>query len=940
MKDGTSQRRRTIRAMAPLRALEDRASVEWRNAVRRVRAMWSSPRGMLYRERVASWRAHPAAGWFVLAGGIVCMTLLVAAIDRAAVPVANPGMLYLPFVAMLAYYWGWRFGVLAAVLDLVCVYVFFNEPAGLWKTLSPRSEEQLIALAAVTAFMLGIVQLAVNRRELAEREAGRFAALSSVGIALSGEHDEARLLHLIAQTARDLTGAEFAAFTLRPLDVMGQPLVPAEGNLFHLAAVVGVTREQEALFRRMPLGGEGLLAPIFREGVPVRVADALALALPAHGDQAPALAQAALDRRDEARRSAVAYAHGDRQPENLVTLGVPRGHPVVRSFLGAPLLDLSGQVRGGLLLGHTQPARFTHEHEEMLLGLAAEASVAIENVRLYRAATTQAQELDTIFESIADGVLVVDAEGAVLRENAPAARTREQIARHEGAGAMLETLLRQPAQRALEAQHEISLPATFALDDGDMRDIVVSASPLRLSGSEAGQEPPVPLAAGAEPGSQESPSTMAVIVWHDVTESRRLLVERQARSDAEARWKLLQRVIDELPTGVYLVRGTDARLILANRAAEDVWGAEWPVGKPMADFLETSGVRIFATDGKLLTPDNLATVRTVRRGEAVRHEQQIIRRPKSGTLPILFNAVPLDPHLFAAAEPGGRDTSDSAEPVALIVLQDMTALKEAERLKDEFIAIAAHELRNPTAAIKGYADMLRSRSEGSNGHELQEWQVEAIMTIDQSTSRLVELTEDLLDVTRLQAGRLELRLEPHDLVALARRVVRRLQVTTQHHALGVQADEPYVVVTIDVKRMEQVLTNLLANAIKYSPEGGPIDVSIRENSIDGTASLSVRDQGIGIPPSQQARIFGRFERAENARALGITGTGLGLYLSRELVVRHGGRVWFESIEDEGTTFYITLPLATDDTDTTVFSVNGASAETNAARDTSGAGDSA
>lgn len=104
----------------------------------------------------------------------------------------------------------------------------------------------------------------------------RFAALSRVGTALMRELDETRLLHLIAETACELTGADFAAFSVRPTDESGQLLVPSKGNLFHLAAVVGVTKEQEALFRRMPLGGEGLLAPIFRHGVSVLVPDVLA----------------------------------------------------------------------------------------------------------------------------------------------------------------------------------------------------------------------------------------------------------------------------------------------------------------------------------------------------------------------------------------------------------------------------------------------------------------------------------------------------------------------------------------------------------------------------------------------------------------------------------------------------------------------------------------
>jgi signal transduction histidine kinase len=891
-----------------------RACAAWQRAKRQVGQLWSSPRGMLYRERAARVRAHPLSGWVVLAGGTAFMTLLVAAIDQILVPLPNPGIVYLPFVAMIAYYWDWRFGLLAGLLDVACVYVFFITPVGLSKELNSRSIEQLVALVGVTAFMLLLVQLASSRRQMAEREAGRFAALSSIGVAMAGERDEARLLHLIAQTARDLTGAEFAAFTLRPVDAMGQPLVPAEGNLFHLAAVEGVTEQQEALFRRMPLGGEGLLAPIFRQGVPVRLADALELSMPAHGAQSLPLTQAAESRQEAARRSAITYAQGSRSQSDLIGIGVPRGHPIVRSFLGAPLLDHQGEVRGGLLLGHSMPDRFTHEHEDLLLGLAAEAAVAIENVRLYQSASAQARELDTIFESLAEGLLVLDAHGRVVRENDMARRMRADLAVSDSASA-LGRLLDEPAARALAGQPE-SVEPVQVLMAGEPRDLAVSASLLRL-------DAPM-LAAGADvarrhtdSGAQSAHAPLVVVVWHDVTEARRIIAERRARSEAEARWKLLQLMVDEMPSGVYLVRGTDARLILANRAAAEVWGARWPEDVPMAEFLATSGTRIFSADGKLLEGDELQTLRALRSAEPVQHQQENIRRPDGVTLPILYNAVTLDPTLFTgmAADPAPPDPSAASEPVALVVLQDMSAIKEAERLKDEFIAIAAHELRNPMTTIKGYADMLRAQSERGAGQPLEDWQLEAITAIDQSTGRLVELTEDLLDVTRLQAGRLELHVEPHDLVALARRVAKRLQVSTQQHTLRVHCDAPYVVVRVDVKRMEQVLTNLVSNAIKYSPRGGTIDITICETPAEDSAMLAIRDHGIGIPEAQRARIFGRFERAQNAREFGITGTGLGLFLSRELVVRHGGRIWFESVEGQGTTFFLTVPLAQHDDDT-------------------------
>ena len=178
----------------------------------------------------------------------------------------------------------------------------------------------------------------------------------------------------------------------------------------------------------------------------------------------------------------------------------------------------------------------------------------------------------------------------------------------------------------------------------------------------------------------------------------------------------------------------------------------------------------------------------------------------------------------------------------------------------------------------------------------------------EATSRLDKLTEDLLDVTRLQAGRLVLSRDSTDLVALTLRMMTQRQMTTKQHAFSLDTEHSSLVVDVDRVRIEQVLTNLLSNAIKYSPQGGPIELSLREEAEPHEALFSIRDRGIGIPIGQQARIFGRFVRAENARVSEITGTGLGLYLSRELVERHGGRLWFESPEGEGSTFFMTLPL--------------------------------
>src|SRR5712692_817676 len=873
-----------------------------KKAAEQINGAWNSPRIAELRTVVARWRKLPYSGAILLVIGTLVGTLFIMALDRAVGPFPNPGLVYLPLVALLAYHWNWRYAAIATILQLFCVYYFFIAPQNTLKPLSPESAIQLVTLAAVAGFVLAIVQLARFRRAMAEHAAERLTALNRIGTALVSELDETRLLHLIAETARDLTKAGFAAFTLRPINELGQPLVPSEGSLFYLAAVVGVTKEQEALFQRLSLGGEGLLAPIFRHGVPVRVADALAFVDQPEHSQAARLRAMSIETRDSARQAAFDYTHGLLAKEGLRSLGVPRGHPIVRSFLGAPLLDRNGNVRGGLLLGHSEPGRFTHDDEVLLVGLAAEAAVALENARLYSASQAQAQELDTIFESIADGITLVDEKGNIVRENRTARRLREQLDSSEGEASeqrqTTQSLLQKSAARTLTGDGEQDIQVAIVDVHRDTREYLINTTPVR--------SPSTPLAGEngpSVPGASQSPLSGAVVVWHDVTEARRLLSDQQAHAETEARRALLQTVLNELPGSVYLVRGRDARLVLANRATAEVWGAPWEPDQPLGEFLTKNGIRVFHIDGRPLASEEFATLRAVQTGASVHHQQEIIRHADGTTLPVLVNAVALDSRVL-----GGNDGTslDEVEPAALVVHLDVTALKDAERVKDEFIGIAAHELRSPLAVIKGFAQMLIMQTNRGKGPTLADWQTEAIQDIDQATSRLVELTEDLLDVTRLQAGRLELQLEPTDLVALVKRIVARFKVTTENHRITVNSTQEHLVSNVDHRRIEQVFSNLINNAIKYSPAGG--DIVITLDADQQYALFSIQDHGIGIPQHQHGRIFSRFMRADNTYMHEIGGTGLGLYLCRELVERHGGRIWFKSVEGEGSTFYISLPL--------------------------------
>lgn len=443
----------------------------------------------------------------------------------------------------------------------------------------------------------------------------------------------------------------------------------------------------------------------------------------------------------------------------------------------------------------------------------------------------------------------------------------------------------------------------------------------------------------------------------DVTERRRLEEEEAAtQANTLVQLSFLQQLLDALPNGVYVVHGRDARLVLANRAATSAWGAVWRREQPMQEFLNQHRILLTDAQGQPIVIEQWATIRALRHGDTTLQLQETIHRFQGDALPILVNAVPLTFSYWqslgivsehddesATGEFSRADTWASGEPLALVIQQNVRILKEAEYMKDEFIGLAAHELRTPVAVLKGAIGTLLLQTRQGHGSSLADWQLEMLQDIDLASDRLTSLTDDLLDVTRLQAGQLLLHLAPTDLMALIRRVVGRILSAAPGHEAIIHpmlrgkhrkkaADDEEiseeVIVTIDVRRIEQVLTNLLINAIKYSPAGGSVHISLALLGVDSTytpalsearsidrnrsnykfVEIQVRDHGIGIPASQQNLIFGRFMRADNARQAGISGTGLGLYISRGLVEQHGGQIWFESQEGKGTTFHMTLPL--------------------------------
>jgi signal transduction histidine kinase len=240
--------------------------------------------------------------------------------------------------------------------------------------------------------------------------------------------------------------------------------------------------------------------------------------------------------------------------------------------------------------------------------------------------------------------------------------------------------------------------------------------------------------------------------------------------------------------------------------------------------------------------------------------------------------------------------------------QQRRAHEIATAWDNEFIAEAMHELRNVTTSLCGFVDLLSASAGLGKQSKLSKGRIESIEEIERAAGCLAELTDHIDDVMCLRADRFAIRSQAADLVALVRRVVKRLQVTTQRHAIAVSTTAASIMAQIDIRRIEQVLTNLIGNAIKYDPDGGEIMVKVGEDQERGRDFVAVRDHGIGIPTDQRGLVFQRFGRADNARKLGVDGAGLGLYLCREIVERHGGHIWFRSRAGRGTTFCISLPV--------------------------------
>jgi len=271
------------------------------------------------------------------------------------------------------------------------------------------------------------------------------------------------------------------------------------------------------------------------------------------------------------------------------------------------------------------------------------------------------------------------------------------------------------------------------------------------------------------------------------------------------------------------------------------------------------------------------------RGESLPHEKEFVRQ--DGTrLPVLVGSAMVD--------------QPEQEVIAFVL--DISARKRLEKRKDEFIGLASHELKTPLTTIKVFAQLL----ERSLRNQDQPKNLDYLLRMNAQINRLTSLVEELLDVSKIEAGKLLLQYEVHDIAQLIKDTVAEIQAISPEHTIVLEG-EIEDRVTIDPYRLKQVLINLFTNAIKYSPLSKM--VIVRLSGTDHHVEVQVQDYGLGIDMIDQARIFEKFVRARGKNLHSFPGLGLGLYISKQIIERHGGKIWVKSVPSQGSTFYFQIP---------------------------------
>jgi PAS domain S-box-containing protein len=475
-----------------------------------------------------------------------------------------------------------------------------------------------------------------------------------------------------------------------------------------------------------------------------------------------------------------------------------------------------------------------------------------------------------LFEQAAEAIFISDIEGRYTDVNGAACRLLDRP--REGiVGQHLSTFLApEEVERLLQTRDELLAGRTqvteWTVQRGDGSWIAVEVNTKILSD-----------------GRWEGFARDITERRHNQTELERAHeADRRLYTEEVGRRAWLMSIVDQMPEGVILLNdkgGIEAmNRALLSFASRDASAVD---ARGLATMFEVRG-----PDGTLVSADDFLVMRALTRGEVTTDREFQVRLKDGRFVPIMASAAPV-------RDPAGRITG------AVAVVRDITALKELERLREEWASIIAHDLRQPVGAITLTAESLL----GPRNAKLSPQQHRAVERIRSASKRLGRMIEDLLDFSRIESKRLSVRPREVDFLTIVEAAVEGHREIGAIHLSG----EPGQRVSVDPDRVHQVLDNLISNAVKY----GRPDAEIRIEWIDRGDRLEVvvTNQGPGIPPEELPQLFSRFGRTRGAHAQRTPGIGLGLYIARGLVEAHGGRIWAESVPGKATSFHFTLPTA-------------------------------
>jgi len=375
-----------------------------------------------------------------------------------------------------------------------------------------------------------------------------------------------------------------------------------------------------------------------------------------------------------------------------------------------------------------------------------------------------------------------------------------------------------------------------------------------------------------------------------LSESRELAaVTAEARRRVEAAHADLLATLETVPAAL-MIFNTDGSVRLRNRAATDVFGIE-PQNPELRKSYWARFKRI-AKDGSPIPSDQWISARAMR-GESVINEELEIHHPDGRVFPILASGAPLQNELGHVAG-------------AVVAFQDISRLREVDRMKDEFVSIVSHELRTPLTSIRGSVQLVLDEPDSVPDAEHRQLLQIALNNCE----RLVRIINDILDVAKIESGNITLHRKPVNVADIVRQSIQVVEGPARTAQVSLDARLPARLrpVMVDPDRIVQALVNLLSNAVKFAPQGSTVTVTAAGS--DNMITLAVSDQGEGIAPENLNRLFKKFQQVDSSSSRRKGGTGLGLAITKALVEQHGGRIYVDSEVAKGTRFSFTLPAAT------------------------------